>query len=285
MLIGFANRFFADWPAPPPSPRHDVRFTHDRAELAQADAVVFHLGSPGHQPPATKPDGQLWVGWCQESRVMCPSLRDEALMARFDLTMTYERSGDVWCPYFGREQLASYGRPVPPSERATNPVVWLCGNGSDRAGRVAFAADLMDHVAVDSFGEVLRNQPERIPAGDARLELYGRYKFTLGFENSYSGDYVTEKLFDPLAVGSVPVYRGTGTVADLAPHPNCYIDAADFGSAAELGRYLTHLDTHDDEYQAFHAWRAEGPTAAFRSLVERVDEPFWRLADLIAQRS
>ena len=77
------------------------------------------------------------------------------------------------------------------------------------------------------------------------------------------------------------MYRGTETVADLAPHPDSYIDARDFSSAADLGRYLTHLDAHDDEYQAFHAWRAEGPTATFRAHAARLEEPFWRLADLV----
>jgi alpha-1,3-fucosyltransferase 10 len=286
MLIAFANRFFSDWPAPPTSPRHDLCFTHDPAELALADAVVFHLASPGFRPTFAKSPGQLWVAWCMESRVMCPPLQDDDLLAQFDLTMTYERSSDVWCPYFGPGTLASYERPVSAAPiRAANPVVWLCRNGQDRAGRRAYAAELMDHVPVDSFGEVLRNRPERIGEGGARLALYRHYKFTLAFENSYSADYVTEKLYDPIGVGSVPVYRGTETVADLAPHPGSYIDARDFSSAAELGRYLAHLDAHDEEYQAFHAWRAEGPTQAFRAMAEALEEPFWRLADLIERRS
>ena len=283
--IGFANRFFDDWPSPPASPRHEVRYTHDPDELTEADAVVFHLASPGHRPELDKRPGQLWVGWTMESRVTCPPLRDDGLMATFDVTMTCERTSDVWCPYFGPRHVAGYERmPAPPAAPATNPAVWLCSSSLDRSGRVAYAAELMDHVAVDSYGSVLRNRPERVEGGAARLELYRRYRFTLAFENSYSPDYVTEKLFDPLLVGSVPVYRGTGTVADLAPHPNSYIDARDFASPAELGRYLTHLAAHEEEYEAYRAWRTDGPTAAFRAQAAGLDEAFWRLADLIEQR-
>lgn len=286
MLIAFANRFFDDWPSPPPSPRHDLRFTHDPDELAAADAVVFHLASPGHRPEHAQPPGQLWVGWTMESRDMCPPFRDEALMAGFDLTMTYERTSDVWCPYFGPGHVRAYEQlPPPPEARAANPVAWLCRNRFDQIGRVAYAAELMQHVQVDSFGDVLRNRPQRIGGGNARIDLYRRYKFTLAFENSDCPDYVTEKLFDPLIAGSVPVYRGTESVTGLAPHPHCYIDARDFSSPAELGRYLTHLDAHDDEYQAFHAWRTEGPTAGFRAHAEQVEEPFWKLADLIEQHA
>lgn len=285
MLIGFANRFFSDWPSPPPSPRHEIRYTHEAGELAEADAVVFHLASPGHRPERPKPAGQLWVAWTMESRAMCPPLRDDELMRQFDITMTYERSSDVWCAYFGPQHLVGYEQaPAAPTRPAGNPVAWLCRNQRDEAGRIAYVAELMEHVLVDSYGDVLRNRPERIGEGDERLELYRRYKFTLAFENSFSPDYVTEKLFDPLLVGSVPVYRGAEDVVELAPHPDCYIDARDFSSAADLGRYLAHLDAHDEEYQAFHAWRAEGPSSSFRALTAELDEPFWRLADLVQDR-
>ncbi len=284
MLIAFANRFFDEWPSPPPSPRHDLRFTHDPAELVEADAVVFHLASPGHRPELPKRPGQRWVAWTMESRDMCPALRDEALMACFDLTMTSDRTSDVWCPYLGPRHVAAFETPwEPPEARAANPVVWLCRNRDDRIGRGDYAAALMAHVPVDSFGDVLRNQPQRIASGDeARLDLYRRYRFTLAFENSDCPDYVTEKLFDPLLAGSVPVYRGTETVAELAPHPGSYIDARDFSSPEELGRYLVHLAAHEDEYASFHAWRAEGPTPEFRALAARAEEAFWRLADLLA---
>ena len=69
-----------------------------------------------------------------------------------------------------------------------------------------------------------------------------RYKFTLAFENTVTPDYVTEKLYEPLIAGSVPVYRGAPNVADFAPAPRCFIDAADFAGPAELAAYLDHLD-------------------------------------------
>lgn len=38
-----------------------------------------------------------------------------------------------------------------------------------------------------------------------------QYKFTLAFENAVCDDYITEKLWRPLIVGSVPVYYGSPT--------------------------------------------------------------------------
>lgn len=42
-------------------------------------------------------------------------------------------------------------------------------------------------------------------------EFAARYKFTLAFENADCEDYITEKLWRPLIVGSVPIYYGSPT--------------------------------------------------------------------------
>lgn len=44
------------------------------------------------------------------------------------------------------------------------------------------------------------------------LKLLSKYKFILSFENAVCNDYITEKLWRPFVVGSVPVYYGSPTV-------------------------------------------------------------------------
>lgn len=44
---------------------------------------------------------------------------------------------------------------------------------------------------------------------DEFLSFVARYKFTLAFENAICNDYITEKLWRPLVVGSVPIYYGS----------------------------------------------------------------------------
>jgi alpha-1,3-fucosyltransferase 10 len=283
ILILFHNRFFEDWPELPRDCAVDCRFVTDPDALEDADAVVFHLPTLGPLDHIPKRPGQLWVAWSMESRMMCPTLDDPAFMSRFDLTMTYERSSDVWYPYFGPGTVPGLTRPPAP-RTATVPVVYLQSNFGDRCGRLAYAGELMRRVRVDSFGPVLRNRPEVIAPGYLpRIELYRRYKFTLAFENSFAPDYVTEKLYEPLVAGSVPVYRGTGDVADLAPAPNCWVDASNFGSATKLGAYLDHLDSNDDEYLAYHAWRSQPFSAAFTRHLDFLRElPLCRLAAAVA---
>ena len=89
--------------------------------------------------------------------------------------------------------------------------------------------ELMRHLAVDSFGRCLNNRTLEEDGGSATLrEVIRGYRFTLAFENSIAADYVTEKLFNPLAAGSVPVYLGAPNVADFAPGERCYLDVRDF---------------------------------------------------------
>ncbi len=267
-----------------------VRFTFDPAERAGADALVVHLPTCDAAGLAAtpKPPGQLWVAWSLESRPNCRLLDQAEVMARFDLTMTYERASDVWHPYFGPALVTEIRavEPVPADRRAAAPVVWLGSNGHDRAERAAQVSQLMRRVRVDSFGTVLRNQDERIPPGvEARVALYRRYKFVLAFENSTAPDYVTEKVFDALRAGSVPVYRGCAEVAELVPSPDCYIDAGDFSSARELGDYLDQLDRDDAAYAEWFRWRDRPFQPSFQAALDQLREPpLRRLARALAER-
>jgi hypothetical protein len=154
----------------------------------------------------------------------------------------------------------------------------------DGVVRYEYVAEIMKRIKVDSFGALHRNQQARIEPGPAACRaLYSTYKFTLAFENSIAPDYVTEKYFDPLLAGSVPVYRGSPTVHEFAPGRHSYIDVNDFASPRELCMYLNHLDSHDDEYLAYHAWRSEPLLPSFVGLVDRVREgEFRRLAKRVA---
>lgn len=44
------------------------------------------------------------------------------------------------------------------------------------------------------------------------MKFVGHYKFTIAIENSVCIDYITEKLWRPLIVGSVPIYLGSPTI-------------------------------------------------------------------------
>ena len=294
IVVAFHNRPYAgmgqlpDELGEPGEPVEVVRFSFDPADRPDADAVAVHLPTcdAAEVRAMPKPAGQLWVAWSLESRPNCRLLDEPELMDRFDLTMTYERTSDVWHPYLD-PALVSQIQAVPADvDRAGAPVVWLGSNGRDRSDRASYVGQLMRRVRVDSFGSVLRNQALRIPPGaPARVALYRRYKFVLAFENSFAPDYVTEKVFDALRAGSVPVYRGCDQVAELVPSPDCYIDANQFSSPRELGDFLDHLDRDDTAYARWQQWRQQPYQASFRMSIDRLrDPPLRRLGRAVAER-
>jgi hypothetical protein len=259
-------------------------FTTDRRLLGRAAAVVFHIPSLRRMGWIRKRRGQLWVAWSMESEINYPALAEPAFMRKFDLVISYRRSTDIWCPYIPRrhEFEAALARPVPPK---TGLVAMFQSASVDKSGRNDFARELMAHIDIHSSGRFLNNRA--LPDGDngqaTKLSVAARYKFCLGFENSIAEDYVTEKFFDPLLAGSVPVYRGADNVGAFAPNENTFIDARKFPTAAALAGYLKHLDRDDGAYRAFLAWRDTGFSLAFDKLLsETAEEPFLKLARIVS---
>jgi hypothetical protein len=253
---------------------------YDRSRWQEADAIVFHLPQlrVSRFPPRKLP-GQFWVAWCMESEAHYPMLARRAeLSAVFDVWMTYQRDSNVWCPYFGLAMIP--GLQAPPVEKtAARPAVAFMSSPYDQSGRRALLDELMQEMPVDSYGRINRNKPVSLdrPAS-AKQRTIARYKFTFAFENAISRDYVTEKFFDPLLAGSVPVYLGAPNVEEFAPGHQCFIDASHFDSPQALARYLMQLDADENAYAGYLRWKSEPLRKSFVKMVGETDNAFARLA-------
>lgn len=251
-----------------------------------ADAVVLHVPELLRNGlPAAKEPGQLWVAWSMESQVHYPLVeRARDLDRVFDLWMTYQRSADVWTPYLDPTSVSRMLEPPGPKPEPA-PVAAFMSSGFDRSGRSDYLAELMRHIDVDSYGSVLNTRRISDDRGTAsKLAIISRYRFTIAFENAIDPDYVTEKLYEPLMAGSVPVYLGAPNVADFAPARSSYVDARDFPEPADLARHLLRLCSAEADYMAFHAWRSQPLSRSFRELMDSVREPpFCRLAARLSE--
>jgi hypothetical protein len=72
---------------------------------------------------------------------------------------------------------------------------------------------------------------------DDKLGLLGQYRFALAMENTRFKGYVSEKLFDCLFAGTIPVYDGAPDVADYVPC-EAFVDCREFSDLRELERRL-----------------------------------------------
>ena len=92
-----------------------------------------------------------------------------------------------------------------------------------------------------------------------KAEVLARYRFCLCFENAADvSGYITEKMFDAMMAGCVPVYRGADNVAEHVPR-TCFIDYRDFASYAELHAFIASMTA------AEHAAYVDAAEAFFNS--------------------
>ncbi len=75
-----------------------------------------------------------------------------------------------------------------------------------------------------------------------KIKTLSKYKFNFCFENVRFPGYVTEKIFDALIAGTVPVYYGAPDICKFVPK-ECFIDASSFDSIEDLYNNLSNL-TH-----------------------------------------
>ena len=253
--------------------------------LPDAHVVVFHVPTTPDVSRIRKYPGQIWVAFSMESDVNYPSLSNLEYMRRFDLTMTYRRDSDIPVPYLGWKFEMLRNPPSP--KTAESPAVYFASNPLDRCGRTAYVQQLMDYLPVDSYGKCLNNRKLPDDSGwGSKFDTIARYKFTLAFENSISADYVTEKFFDALVAGSVPVYRGAPNIGDFAPGEDCFIDASQFSGPRELAEYLSYLDQHKERYERYLRWKTRPLDGRFVEMVNRFSgDPLSRLASKLSLRN
>lgn len=252
--------------------------TADRRRFREAAAVVFHLPELRPLRWFRKPAGQRWVGWWMECEAHYPQFLDPEVMRLFDLTMSHHQTADVFTAYCQPELLA--GLRTPPQPKPPDNLVALFVSAPYNAsGRFELIAELMQHLDIHSYGARMRNRRLIADSGSrSKLETIAQYKFTLAFENAIAEDYVTEKFFQPLLAGSVPVYLGAPNIDDFAPGEHCFINAADFATAKELAEHLLMLNSNDQAYAEYFTWKTRPLREQFLRLIEtQRTHPFVRL--------
>lgn len=81
-------------------------------------------------------------------------------------------------------------------------------------------------------------------ASDGKLKTLTGYKFTLCFENTIFPGYITEKLFDCLLAGTIPIYLGAPDIDAYVPK-DVFIDFRDFKNYSSLDDFLRNMPAED----------------------------------------
>ncbi|HEY9777015.1 MAG TPA: glycosyltransferase family 10 [Planktothrix sp.] len=274
--IGFAPSVAADL----------CRVSMDWHRLAHADAVLFHIPNMKRVPSIPKAPGQLWVGMSMESDANYPLQSNPKFMSIFDLTFTYKSDADVRGLYFQPNLLQALQRaPVAKTEEAA--AVYFASNKFALNNRFQIVEELLQFMKIDSYGKSQNNRalPESDRGRESKIDTLAKYKFYLAFENSNQKDYVSEKMFDGLVAGTIPVYLGAPNVDEFLPGENCIIKVSDFSTTQELAQYLLALAQDQNAYDSYFEWRRKPLKQSFMDLIEpeytpslrRLCQKLWQL--------
>ena len=240
-----------------PDTGDSCEFTYDHRQYGKAEVVFIPANLLGNHIPKYRPPGQKWIFCTRESFVNAeyPS----KFRFSFNHTMTYHLHADIDFSKGGCiKKSISNKTSKHLIENKNKKVVWLsshCKTQSRREIFVARLANLTGHENVDIYGDCGDKECSKKLGCDSKLS---EYKFFIALENSICNGYITEKVYNGLALNTVPLVAGAGSEtykATLPPHS--YIDVGTYKSTEALLEYLQLLNKNDTLYQEYFTWKAD----------------------------
>ena len=209
------------------------------------------------------------------------SLRNMQYLAWFNGDPDSQHRSSLWYPFGPSigELLRDYSLFTMPREKRIPVIGWMSKDCVLRE-RINVLVEISKHFPVFSMGRCEQNIPP--PEDDpGRLGDFGdqqrtkaQYMFYFAVENGIQcPHYMTEKIWDALSRGSIPIYIGWDGMEEYIPSKDAIIDLRDFSSPAKLSARLTEIATNDAAYAKVHAWRHKSPTEwpiKFRNLIRQV---------------
>ncbi|XP_048247331.1 4-galactosyl-N-acetylglucosaminide 3-alpha-L-fucosyltransferase FUT5-like isoform X3 [Haliotis rufescens] len=235
----------------------ECTLTADTAQIQMADAIIFYAVGYFRTIPV-RAHGQVWIFLSLESPSysLSQAFEKPEWHGQINWTMTYRSDSDIFYPYGRVNRRGDFLTTDYTSlaEKKTKKVAWVVSHCETDSKREDYVRLLKQHIGVDTFGMC------GLPCGnegsfECLQMLTNDYKFYLSFENTLCLDYVTEKLFRKIMVADVvPVVRGFVNYTKYMP-PKSFINADDFSTVAELGKYLNYLDKNMTAYLEYLEWR------------------------------
>ncbi|KAK7362633.1 hypothetical protein VNO77_04751 [Canavalia gladiata] len=181
----------------------------------------------------------------------------------YNLVMTTSLSSDVPVGYFSWAEYDIMA-PIKPKTDSALAAAFISNCGARNFRLQALEALEKENIKIDSYGGCHRNHDGRVD----KVETLKRYKFSLAFENSNEEDYVTEKFFQSLVAGTVPVVVGAPNIQDFAPAPGSILHIKELEDAESVAKSMRYLAENPEAFNQSLRWKYEGPTDSFKALVD-----------------
>lgn len=127
------------------------------------------------------------------------------------------------------------------SEKHTSVIAFV---GNPESVRLWAISSMESHIEFVKYGRFYgRFTPEK-------YSLASKHKFILTFENDLYPGYVSEKLVENYAAGSVPIYRGLFNPSESHFNPKAYVDCSNFSDFKKCAIFLEGMSSA--EYQRIY---------------------------------
>ncbi|CAL1529741.1 unnamed protein product [Lymnaea stagnalis] len=269
-------------------------FTNNRKYSSHKHMKVFMFYGTDFNDedlPLPRSPDHIWALFHEESPKNNFLLCHEDVLTLFNYTSTFRRESDFpittqhlisldWLLQKTFDKTVSQKNSYQ-EEDGLASVIYVQSGCDPPSDRDEFVKLLMNYISVDSYGTCLKNKklPEKIshPLGGMShrdfYELISQYKFALSMENAVCEDYITEKLWRPLMVGTVPIVFGSSRVKDFLPSNNSALEVINFRSAEHLATYINYLNSKDSLYDNMRDWKSSGISNTY--LKEIMEKRTW----------
>ncbi|XP_070159272.1 alpha-(1,3)-fucosyltransferase 10 isoform X2 [Polyergus mexicanus] len=239
-------------------------FTHNRAfeNNVRLKSILFYGSNLRvHDLPNWRSSTVSWGLLHEESPRNNPILVHEKALNLFNYSSTFSRFSDVpltLLDLFSLEELIEKSALIHAKNYA--PVLYIQSDCDTASDRDRYVLELMKYIRIDSYGTCVNNArlDDRFKENYLNilnnrefLSFVAKYKFTIAFENAICDDYITEKLWRPLIVGSVPIYYGSPSFKDWLPNNKSAISILDFTDPTTLSKFLHKLVRNDSAYEEY----------------------------------
>ncbi len=189
-------------------------------------------------------------------------------LPEIDISMTYYDWADIHVSHIQDHPVWFRNTPLPFSQKRNITFI----NTGCYGHRVEIIKEMKQYIQVDCLGPCEKNMDycKEFPlcckghwAGSwtSRYRekecLIYNYKFVMALENTITPNYTTEKFWQPLKMGSVPIYWGSDTSKILEPGDNSVIRVNSFSSIKELVEFIEPLLVDEEKYNRYLEWKGK----------------------------
>lgn len=167
---------------------------------------------------------------------------------RFPLWITW-----LFPPEVAYEDIKAFCNKVNTPENSSYDNRRFCAmvNSHDDEGRRELYSEISSIGHIDSCGRFMHNCDDlKTQYQDNKVQLLRNYRFNLCPENSNHPGYCTEKVFEAIAAGCIPLYWGSNQCPEpeiLNPEAICFVKLGENNESTTLDR-IRELNTHRELY-------------------------------------